>query len=176
MSEFRDQAGQAWNLEFSFSTLKRVKKMVGVDLLEPTALQTIGSDICKFVDTLYAVCEPQAEERGLTDVMFADQLVPCFNDAVEAFFLELEVFFRRLGRTALATLIQQILMTTKSQEQDRVEMIESPEMKSKMQEASQAETEKIKRTMLEELDRVIAGETATDSPASSASTSTSSTD
>ncbi|RMF73574.1 MAG: hypothetical protein D6744_15460 [Planctomycetota bacterium] len=61
-----------------------MKNLVGVNLLEVfdgELLARLADDPVLLVNTLYAVCRPQAEERGISDETFGELLV---GDAIEA--------------------------------------------------------------------------------------------
>lgn len=170
MKTFTDATGRDWPVEINFGALKRVKDLVGVDLLTADALKQLR-DLIVVVDIIYAVCKPAAVAANLDPVAFADTLVPCFDDAVEAFFAELEDFFRRLNRVALASLIQKI-RTWSIQEQEKMASLVTEEaMERKVAEILGLETEKARTSLHAELDRLIAGGIAADLPASSGSTS-----
>lgn len=61
---------------------------------EMKPLAKVLEDPIKFVDVLYAVCKPQADEAGLSDEMFGECLVgDCLTSAVDALLEALADFF-----------------------------------------------------------------------------------
>lgn len=86
MSSFRDNEGRRWDVAVTVATVKRVRSLCDVDLMgivdsDGELLERLFSDPVLLVDVLYAVCQPQAEDRGVTDVAFGESLA---GDAVAA--------------------------------------------------------------------------------------------
>lgn len=72
-STFTDTAGRVWTVSIGTDTIKRVRALLSVDLMEFIEGSLMGklmSDVVLFVDTLYAVCKPEADARGVTDEQF----------------------------------------------------------------------------------------------------------
>lgn len=169
MQRFTDATGREWPVEINFSTLRRVKDLAKLDLLDPEQLKTLGSDLLVMPNVLFATVKPVADQCAVGDEAFADLLVPVFDVAVGCFFQELEDFFRRLGRTALATLIQEILTWRKTQEEAAASLVTDPEVRTEITATLNREMATTKQSLLTQL-RQIGGATSTDSPASSEST------
>ena len=169
MQRFTDVTGREWPVEINFSALRRVKDLAKLDLLDPEQLKTLGGDLLVMPNVLFAVVKPTADQLSIGDEAFADLLVPVFDDAIGSFFQELEDFFRRLGRTALATLIQEILTWRKTQEEAATSLVTDPEVRQEIAATLTREMRATKTTLLQQL-RQIGGETSTDSPESSEST------
>ncbi len=78
MHKFKDTAGREWTVEINVSAVKRVRKLLDVDLLkvldkEPdggTLLGRLGSDLALLVDVLFALLKPDADERNVGDEDF----------------------------------------------------------------------------------------------------------
>ncbi|HNQ22490.1 MAG TPA: hypothetical protein PKK06_05290 [Phycisphaerae bacterium] len=108
MKTFTDTAGRTWTLALTIDAAKRVKGLLGVNLLEldagdPPLLTRLGTDVILLCDVIFALVKPQADAVGVSDEQFAAALG---GDAVfaaqTAFYEELMDFFRKLGRTDLA--------------------------------------------------------------------------
>jgi hypothetical protein len=101
MKSFSDAAGRAWEVTIHVAACKRVRGLTGVDLYGLVddggkPLEALMGDIVKFVDVLYALCQPQAEGRGLTDEDFGASLGgDSLEHAADAFAAELLDFFPR---------------------------------------------------------------------------------
>ncbi len=83
MRTFTDALGRSWPLEITVATLKRVRAVAGVDLLEAaggTLLDRLVADPVLLGDVLYACVKPQADERKITDEDFGRSLA---GDAIE---------------------------------------------------------------------------------------------
>lgn len=78
MHKFTDTAGREWAVEINVSAVKRVRKLLDVDLIkvldkEPdggTLLGRLGSDLALLVDVLFALLKPDADERNVGDEDF----------------------------------------------------------------------------------------------------------
>src|ERR1700726_4348740 len=104
MQTFTDNKNRKWTLDVTGNCLKRVLKLVGVDLTElekgepPLALR-LETDVILQVDVLYALLQPDATAVGLSDELFGQGLGPeGLRDGKEALAKELADFFLRLGR------------------------------------------------------------------------------
>ncbi len=85
MKTFTDNAERSWNVSINVAAVKRVRDLVGVDLLEiveGTLIEKLIRDPILLCDIIYAVCKPQAEEREppVTDEEFGRAMA---GDAIE---------------------------------------------------------------------------------------------
>lgn len=74
---FTDTAGRVWSLSIGTDTIKRVRQLLSVDLMEFVEGSLMGKlmgDVVLFVDVLYAICRPEAEARGVTDEQFGQAM------------------------------------------------------------------------------------------------------
>jgi hypothetical protein len=113
MQAFKDTEGREWIVSVNVTSLKRVKGLLGVDLLsafEPKSelLQRLITEPILLVDVVYVVCKEQADTRGVTDEDFGRAMAgDPIEAAMEAVFEELASFSprtRQLYRKALAKL------------------------------------------------------------------------
>jgi len=112
MRAFTDSAGRAWTLSLTLDAAKRVKSLLGVNLLEldkgdPPLLTRLGTDVILLCDVVFAILKPQAEAAGVTDEQFGAALG---GDAIlaaqTAFYEEMVDFFQKLGRADLAKAVE----------------------------------------------------------------------
>jgi hypothetical protein len=78
-----DAENRTWSTAISVNAIRRVKELVGVNLLEVfdgEMLARLADDPVLLVNTLYAVCKPQADERDISDEAFGELLV---GDTIE---------------------------------------------------------------------------------------------
>jgi len=100
MHSFRDRLDRQWNLEINVGSIKRVKGLIGVDLLAVFAdkmklVHDLLNDPMLLVDTIYALCEPQAKALGITDIEFGEGFCgDSLEAATESLLEELADFFR----------------------------------------------------------------------------------
>jgi hypothetical protein len=74
---FQDTAGRVWSVSIGTDTVKRVRSLLSVDLMEfveGTLMGTLMADVVLFVDVLYAICKPEADARGITDEQFGQAM------------------------------------------------------------------------------------------------------
>jgi hypothetical protein len=77
MQTFTDTAGRVWPLAISTHTVKRVRTLLSVDLMEFVEGSLMGKlmgDVVLFVDVLYAICKPEVDARNLTDEQFGQAM------------------------------------------------------------------------------------------------------
>jgi hypothetical protein len=76
MPTFKDRKGGEWLVEVTAGTVKRVRSMLGVDLLKAVEggelLNRMISDPVFLVDLLYVVCKPQADAKQISDYEFGE--------------------------------------------------------------------------------------------------------
>ncbi len=97
MSHFTDTANRRWNLAINVGTVKRVRELTDVDLLaildRPQMLSDLAGDPVRFVDVLFVVVKPQADQMQLTDEQFGEALDGSSIEAATDAFLEALVDF-----------------------------------------------------------------------------------
>jgi len=100
-----DSLGRVWSTAISLNTIKRVRELVNVNLLEVfdgQLLNRLSGDPELLVNTLYAVCKPQADERGMSDEAFGELLVgDASEEATTALVQGLISFFPKDRREVL---------------------------------------------------------------------------
>jgi len=86
MRQFKDNAGRTWTVEINVATLKRVRGLTGVDLMqviEGTLIEKLIRDPVLLCDVVYAVCKPEADAATprVSDEEFGKAMA---GDAIEA--------------------------------------------------------------------------------------------
>jgi hypothetical protein len=112
MPTFTDVQGRSWNVEVTVASIKRVRHLAHVDLLETvgsTLLDRLVADPVLLGDVLYALVKPQADERHLSDEDFGRALAGDVVEAATTALLESFVAFfpsprRRVLQKAVAKL------------------------------------------------------------------------
>ena len=110
MQKFVDRKSNVWVVDIDATTLRRVKSIAGVNLLEfveGDLVERLSHDFLLLVDVLYAVCKPQADQHGISDEEFGEGLAgDVIEEATRALLEGLVAFFpeprRRLLQTAAA--------------------------------------------------------------------------
>jgi hypothetical protein len=83
MKTFKDNADQSWTVAINVAAIKRVRDLAGVDLMEGldgSLIEKLIRDPILLCDIVYAVCKPEADERGITDEEFGRAMA---GDAIE---------------------------------------------------------------------------------------------
>ena len=113
MHTFTDTRDRHWEISLTLGAAKRVRDLLGINLLEPEAgdpplLTRLGTDPILLLDVIFCIVKPQADQRNVTDLDFGESLGgDVVLAAQKALYEELIDFFRRSGRAdraqALAT-------------------------------------------------------------------------
>ena len=143
MQKFVDRKSNVWVVEIDTSTIKRVKTLTGVNLLECVdgdLIERLSSDVLLLVDVLYAAVQPQAEKQNISDEQFGEGLAgDVISDATSALLEALVAFFpeprRRLLKTAAA---KYAAVQTKAMEMVQAKL-ESPELETQLLEKLQSD-------------------------------------
>ena len=112
MHAFKDAAGEDWLLQINVGAIKRVRALLGVDLLAleqgaPPLITRLGTDVILLCDVIFVLLKPQADALGITDEQFGAALEgEAILNAQTAFYEELESFFQSLGRIDVMVALQ----------------------------------------------------------------------
>lgn len=104
MSTFTDTAGRTWLIEITIDAIRRVRGLLGADLLrllegEPPLLTRLQIDIELRLDVTFALLKPEADARGIDSEDFARAMGgQAIADAEDAFWRALVSFFQSLRR------------------------------------------------------------------------------
>lgn len=105
MKAFTDTEGRLWSIRGSLGAFERVKTLTGVDMLDlPTTQNCLKqiNDVFTLGRVLHAMCQDQAESRGLTPEQFADGFnADTLHEASNALLDEVVFFCRKDLRPAL---------------------------------------------------------------------------
>jgi len=75
MPTFVDIENRTWNVAVNVASIKRVKELLGEDLLDwQPILERLLIDPILLVDVIYVICKPQADVLELTDEQFAEAM------------------------------------------------------------------------------------------------------
>lgn len=82
MRAFKDNAGRSWTVAVNVATIKRVRALTSLDLLDVAggAFEKLVGDPVILCDVLYAICKPDADAIGVTDEQFGAAMA---GDAIE---------------------------------------------------------------------------------------------
>jgi hypothetical protein len=86
MRTFKDGSGRTWTLAINVDAIKRVRGLIGVNLLEiidgreGKLLERLMTDPVLLVDVVFAVCKPEADKAGVSNEDFGRSMA---GDAIE---------------------------------------------------------------------------------------------
>ena len=84
MKTFIDNAGRTWTVAINVDAIKRVRALLGVNLLEVvegSLIDKLIRDPVLLCDVVYAICKPEADTRNISDEEFGKAMA---GDAIEA--------------------------------------------------------------------------------------------
>ena len=105
MKTFIDNAGRTWSISVNVSSVKRVKDMLQVNLLEIVngeLITRLYEDPELLCNVIYVLCRPQAEAQNITDEQFGESMGgDAIDNATAALLEDLVDFFPQARRTTL---------------------------------------------------------------------------
>lgn len=119
MKVFKDNSGREWKVAITVETVKRVRSLCGVNLLDAVKIEKdgvnadlidqIANDPVLLVDIIYCVCRPQAEAEGVTDVQFGESMTgETVETATDALLEELINFFPEAKKKVLRLILDSV--------------------------------------------------------------------
>lgn len=115
MARFTDSQKRQWVMAPTIGDIKRIRDLAGVDMFKiaegnPPKIADLIDDPMAFVDVLFALVKPQADEQGVSDEQFAAGLDgDAMYHATQAFWEGMADFFRNLHRQDMAAMIDQTM-------------------------------------------------------------------
>lgn len=154
--QWTDAHGDKWNCYLTLAAARRLKETQTIDLLELASVEVIfGADPLRRIEALAELLREQWTEAGLTYEDFAERVVGSDNSfltATAALKAGLSDFFRRLGRTDLATVADRAWTAIVTETKLR----ESKAAGTKVGKILEAALERSAREIDAELDRALA--------------------
>jgi hypothetical protein len=137
MKTFTDTAGRTWTIAVNVDTLKRVRALVNVNLLEViegTLIEKLIADPILLCDVLFAAVKPEADAKSISDVDFGKALA---GDAIElattALLEELVDFFPEARRRVLQKALQKLKTWQTKVLQVAESRLDNPELESQLE-------------------------------------------
>jgi hypothetical protein len=136
MKTFCDNAGRNWTVQINVDTIKRVRDLAKVNLLEVVEgklLERLVSDPVLLCDLIYCVCQPEADAKNVSDEDFGRAMAgDAIDGATTALLEELVDFFPQGKRRVLGKALAK-LRSLESAALTAVEArLESPELEKRM--------------------------------------------
>ena len=167
MKIITDTHARPWTVNINVATIKRVRSLLNIDMLEPESFLILTQDVISLCDILYVVCKEEADQRSLSEEQFLASFGgPMLN---EAFDVLMEAYTDFFPDQALRKRLQILAEKTKVAREKTLALVEK-QTPLLMQQIDQ-DIEKILHDMDVEMENTIAsGSTSTNVPVSSAST------
>jgi len=109
MKTFVDAQQRTWSVVVNVATVKRVRSLADVDLLDPQSYQALAEDPVRLCDVLFAICKPEADGREVSDESFGEALAGDVLDAAIAALLEeLTDFFPKARRPVIRKAVEKL--------------------------------------------------------------------
>jgi len=117
MKNFHDNAGRNWTVTLNVATLKRIRALTAIDLINIISLdehrkpnvellERLSEDPILLVDVLYAACKPEADAQNVTDEQFGAAMAgDAIEHATNALLEELVSFFPDPKRKVLQKIL-----------------------------------------------------------------------
>lgn len=147
MRQFTDTKGRVWEVELNVRQMKRVRDILGIDLVNviqagkdgavaTDTLDRVADDPILLVDVLWVLCEGQAKAAGVTDDDFGSSLAgDSIADATRAFLDELVDFFPGAKRLFLAKAVSLARRFGGEMEAALGKALEDPELERRVAES-----------------------------------------
>ena len=144
MKTFADNTGRVWEVELNIRQMKRVRDILGIDLVNVISagkdgsvstdtLERVANDPILLVDILWVLCENQAKPSGVTDEDFGSSLAgESIEDATRAFLDELVDFLPGARRLYLRKAVDLARKYAKESEEILGTVLESPEFEERL--------------------------------------------
>jgi hypothetical protein len=137
MKTFKDNAGRTWTVDVNIATVKRVKSMLNIDLIEIVEGKILDKIVLNPVimcDVVYAICKPEADKQNIDDEQFGYAMA---GDALEyatgALLQELIDFFPESKRPVLRASQEKFLKYHAKSIDLMTNYLNSPELEEKME-------------------------------------------
>ena len=139
MKTFTDNTGRTWTVTVNVEAVKRVRGLVNVNLLEVLdgkLLEQLAGDPILLCDLVYALCKPEADANGVSDVEFGRAMAgDAIDSATAALMEELVGFFPKERRRLLAKALAKLRMLEAKAVDVAMEKLDSPALEQEMADA-----------------------------------------
>jgi len=136
---FTDNTGRVWTVALNVGTLKRVRALREVDLMqavEGKLVEKLIADPVLLCDVLYAVCKEEAEKQNVSDEDFGRGLGgDAIDSATTALLEELVDFFPQRRREVLRKALEKMQSLQEKSVRAAMVFLESPELDKRVEDA-----------------------------------------
>ena len=138
MKTFVDSFNRTWSVSVNVATIKRVKSLMGLNLMEAVTgdlIESLKADPCLLVDVLYCVCKNEADAKGISDESFGEAMAgDAIENATDAFLDELIEFFPSEKKMILKKAFQKVKQAEKKALQMGEKYLEGLQIENRIEE------------------------------------------
>ena len=146
MKTFTDNAGRGWTVALNTDSLKRVRSLCDVDLMQIVSdggklLDRLIADPVLLCDVIFALCKEEAETKSISDADFGKAMAgDSIEHATQALLEELVGFFpNRTQRDVLGKVLEKMRRYAAMAGQLAMTRVDDPELDAKMCKAIEEE-------------------------------------
>ena len=136
MKTFNDTLGRSWTVTINVDAVRRVRSLLNVNLLdvvEGPLLERLVTDPVLLCDILFALCQPEAESKSVSDEDFGRALGGDVLDAATTALLEeLVDFFPSAKRSVFRKALEKLKKLEGIAIETATKRLESDELEQKM--------------------------------------------
>jgi hypothetical protein len=136
MKTFTDNAGRTWTVQINVETIKRVRDLAQLNLLEVIEgklIEQLVSDPILLCDVIYIVCKPEADARQISDADFGRAMAgDAIDSATTALLEELVSFFPQAKRRVLAKALAKLQNLQRIVSERAESMLENPNLEQQI--------------------------------------------
>lgn len=141
MKTFKDNQGRQWSVVINVNAIKRVRSLIGINLLEVVdgeLLEQLITDPVLLCDVIYALCKPQADAAGVSDEQFGQAMAgDAIDAATTAVLEELVDFFPSAKRQVLSKALAKLKKLEQLATEIAVTHLDSEQMENDVRQALQ---------------------------------------
>lgn len=137
MKTFKDNAGRSWTIAVNVDVVKRVRSLVGINLLEAIdgdLIEKLATDPILLCDCVYAICKPEADQAQINDEDFGRAMAgDAIESATAALLEDLIDFFPQAKRRVLTKALQKMRVVEQRAAEVAEKRLESPELDAQIE-------------------------------------------
>lgn len=138
MKTFTDSTGRSWTVAVNVESIKRVKGLLNVNLLDAIQgklLEQLVDDPVLLCDVIYVLCKPQADAEKISDEDFGRAMAgDAIESATTALLEDLADFFPKGRRELLQKALVKLRQFEAKVLEAAGERLDSPELDRRLQE------------------------------------------
>lgn len=141
MKMFKDNAGRTWTVSVTVASIKRVRDLCGVDLLDIVQsgksddglIARLATDPVLLCNVVYALCQPEAAAAGVSDEQFGEAMGgDALDGATTALLEDLVAFFPSARRQVLGKALAKLRAVEDRAAKLALDRLDSPEIEAEL--------------------------------------------